>query len=620
MKINLFITLILLITTHSHSAEVLQSYTGTMRSNLPAMVVINPSTAKLTSNLYNFNFSPAIVNTPLSSITSSKTFTITNTGNIPGLINSAPSITTFMPVSPAPTTFDMAITTNTCTANLLLNPGASCNITVKFAPTAIGIRQNKILLNYNNGADNQTLIIQLSGLGLAASTASITPNPAQILEDHPGWISNPYEFSLKIENICNSSTSCTNSGAITLDRFRILSSGNFRIKASTSNQNCVAVSSNTVVQSFTKVLNPQESCEFEITTQATGFTATPTTLPIFEIRYSDGINTALIVTSTASVVPAMSTNANIQYVPNIYITTKSFTGAIGSGCTDSATKVFTLKNLAPNSLPALIKHIELDFVTGPANATYVIDNTGITTPCIAGTTALGPGLTCSFGIKMTSSQSGISQVPIKVTYDHDNNASTIDAYLTNPARIYRTDCTLTGSTPTSSLAMVGTLFPLCGKSEIQPHIKNIGNLPAQLTSLSFPTYANFDLLQPTGSMGQCTTSTVLAPNAQCRIRVGVDGIVLSQPTTENITINYTDTNGSHTFLKAFSIHPACIADPSTDHCDDPANSFQSSGVYNSAVACNCNNTMVGCWSCVPVTAGGMTTYNVMPNPGVPNCP
>jgi len=122
-----------------------------------ALLLLIPGVASAAT----FTLSPASLSfgTQVVTTTSSgKTITLTNTGA---------SVLTFTAV---PSTGEFTAT-STCSSGV--NPGATCNITVQFRPTALGVRSATLVVTDTTNPAN-TLSASLTGTGATATTLSTT--------------------------------------------------------------------------------------------------------------------------------------------------------------------------------------------------------------------------------------------------------------------------------------------------------------------------------------------------------------------------------------------------------------------------------------------------------------
>ncbi len=101
-----------------------------------------------------------------------KTFVITNTGQ---------KSATEMTLGAFAGGFSKVTTGTNCTTSLAA--GATCNLVVKFAPTAVGTVSSNVAFNYHNGsAAGQTVARAISGVGVAAATAVLTFDSSTTLD------------------------------------------------------------------------------------------------------------------------------------------------------------------------------------------------------------------------------------------------------------------------------------------------------------------------------------------------------------------------------------------------------------------------------------------------------
>lgn len=108
--------------------------------------------------------SNTVATTTVGAQSSAVTFNVTNTGTGPAtLAASTPSTLT--------TGTDFTITGGTCIASATVAVNGSCTITVRFNPTASGIRLDTLNLSYNDGSANQ-IVTEAIG-GVANSPASL---------------------------------------------------------------------------------------------------------------------------------------------------------------------------------------------------------------------------------------------------------------------------------------------------------------------------------------------------------------------------------------------------------------------------------------------------------------
>ena len=97
-------------------------------------------------------------NQVLSTTSSAKTITLTNTGALVLAFTAVPSTAEYT-------------ATSTCSSGV--NPGATCNITIQFHPTALGARNATLVVTDTTNPSN-TQSASLTGTGVTATTLSVT--------------------------------------------------------------------------------------------------------------------------------------------------------------------------------------------------------------------------------------------------------------------------------------------------------------------------------------------------------------------------------------------------------------------------------------------------------------
>ncbi|RME18397.1 MAG: DUF2341 domain-containing protein [Bdellovibrio sp.] len=124
----------------------------------------NPAVLDITASPDSFNF--GVVQNGSSK---ENTFTVTNNGNSTATLMAGGSFTN------AEFSFNGGYPGGTGTCGATLAPAASCSIKVTFAPTASGVLNDTITLNYNDGATAQTATAAITGEGQSPANLSITP-------------------------------------------------------------------------------------------------------------------------------------------------------------------------------------------------------------------------------------------------------------------------------------------------------------------------------------------------------------------------------------------------------------------------------------------------------------
>ena len=129
------------------SASVSLSGTGT--------AVVAPAAALLSAASVSF---PAVA---VGSTSAGQTLTLNNSGGSPLTVSSS-----------AVTGADFSISVSSCGASAVLAPGASCMVTVKFAPTVVGARSGTLTISHS--AASATSSASLAGTGLPTVPVSAT--------------------------------------------------------------------------------------------------------------------------------------------------------------------------------------------------------------------------------------------------------------------------------------------------------------------------------------------------------------------------------------------------------------------------------------------------------------
>jgi hypothetical protein len=274
-----------------------------------------------------------------------QTLTVTNTGNVP------------VTISMVTTTGDYVLTGCAQFGPANVNPGATCTVTVKFAPTAAGARTGTVTITDNTPAGTHTFT--LTGTGVADSqTLSITPSALVFANQSVGQPSHTIPIMV------------TNTGTFAVTFDRVVESGDFQI---TSN-GCAS-------------LRPATSCTINV---------------LFNPTTAGSRTGAITMTDTATGSPH---TVNLS----------------GTGVTDVMTATITPGNLAFGSQPLGLASSSQNVVltnTGDVPINPVISITGTNSgdfppppPC----GPVAPARFCTISVTFTPTATGARSATLTVT-------------------------------------------------------------------------------------------------------------------------------------------------------------------------------------------------------------
>ncbi|WP_420237408.1 choice-of-anchor D domain-containing protein [Telmatobacter bradus] len=253
--------------------------------------------------------------TAVGSLSSAQTITLTNNGGVP-LTSIALSLNT--------TQYEES---NTCTA--ILAAGASCSITVTFAPTQIGTISGT--LSVSDVLQTQT--VSLSGTAVKAATISVSPTYMTFSNTMVGVTSSPQTLTV------------TNNGAVSMASvgFQItgVAAASYSLENNTCGATLAAGASCTVQVVFTPTDSGVIAATLSVSSATTG--VTPVAVPL---------NGSAILTNALTVIPS-----SITFSPG---------SGVGVGLTSTATTL-TFSNTSAYSIAAPSLSISSPFAIAKNN-------------------------------------------------------------------------------------------------------------------------------------------------------------------------------------------------------------------------------------------------------------
>ena len=323
-----------LLTVYANIAggQVTVALSGT--ATAPAAVVLTPLSLSFPATIVNQTAAPQII-------------TVSNTGGNPATLGTAS------------VSGDFAITQNTCSTSLPSQTG--CSIVITFTPTASGSRTG--VLTVNDSAGTQTA--QLSGVGQAPATDTLTPLSLSFPQQEVGSISAPQQITL------------TNAGDVALTLITAsVTSGDFAATNACSSS-----------------LAPHSSCAISVTFVPTAVGTRNGTLTI-----SDQVRTQTVTLNGIGIAPAgvSLTPQNISF------------GTIGVGLSAS-TQIVTLTNNGGGPLAITGSAVSGDFAISSST-------------CGA---SLGVTSTCSFVVGFTPTAAGPRTGTLTLTDNAPSGTQTV---------------------------------------------------------------------------------------------------------------------------------------------------------------------------------------------------
>lgn len=399
-----------------------------------------PTTAALSATALNFGDVDLGASSSLT-LTVTNTTTFTSTVNITNIAISGTNASDFTQ-------------TSNCTS---LVEGASCTITITFAPTAVGTR-NAVITVTNDSTSDPTLSATLTGDGVN-TTAALTPTSATFPSTSIGATSAAQVFTFT-----NTSTISETVSAVTV-------SGDYAISANTCNAGFITASGTcTISVTFTPTATGTRTGTLTVADSSTGdptltaslsgtgldttATLTPTSAAFGSVYAGGGTSAAKVftVTNTSAItitIKAITVSGNFSYT-----TTCGTTLAAGTTCTISVT-------FAPLSSGSLTGTLTVTNST-TANPTLTASLTGTGLP----TTATLSPLTATYGNTIVGATSAAqtfvwtntSAIALTISKVSTTGNFTVAATTCSGSIAANASCTVSVTfTPTTLGALTGTM-------------------------------------------------------------------------------------------------------------------------------------------------------------------
>jgi hypothetical protein len=301
--------------------------------------------------------------------------------------------------------------TSTCTA---LTQGQSCTITVKFAPTAAGVRDATLTINSDSGKE-PTITTSLSGTGVN-TTATLTPATATFVSTEVGAVSVAQTFTFTnttppAETM--GQVSVTGDYAITANTCTgsIAGSGTCSVTV-TFHPKATGTRTGTLTIANSSSANPMLTAALTATGLDTTATLKPATLT-YPLTADGTPSVAQSVTWMNTSLVALTINSVVA-TGDFSVASTTCSGAIAAGASCTASVIFTPTVAGPRTGTLTVSS------TSTANGTLVTTLTGTGAPNIGATPS-----SLNFG----NSDIGLQTKPMSFTVtNYSNHAISVGAF------------------------------------------------------------------------------------------------------------------------------------------------------------------------------------------------
>jgi hypothetical protein len=458
-----------------------------------------------------------------------QTFTLRNTGN---WVMAGPNIQSIS----GPDAGDFSIPSTTCGATI--SSGGTCQVTVRFEPGAIGIRNATLNVTPSDATSGSPATISLTGEGVPPTfipalydTAGTTPKSSHAFPDTIGTtLSAPYVFTFTNEgNATLTGTGAANQVITGPD------ASQFTISATTCGGSVLAGESCTISVRFAPSTEHPDAAE---TSNAT-----------LEINTTNGSPASVSSSLSGTSIPAIST-PEIRDTGNTAVLPTREYGSLPLGETDSYT--FTIRNNGNVNLNGLA--LSRMVISGPDASQFTRS-----TDCPS---ALAPNATCTMSVDFSPTTVGVKTATLRLGSVSGDPVG--DPIPGDPGAFFNTEVSLSGTATaanpsleifdTAGVTMLDSHVFTAGLGANQPYVftlRNTGNVTLSGVTNQVVTGGNASEFSRTTTCGatlapgaSCTTTITFAP-ARTGIRWGTltvsptNAFVTPAPTTLELVGNGT---------------------------------------------------------------------------------